>query len=93
LQIVQLLLRDPQVHVTLPDFHNCTPLCHAAFRGEWGVVELLIASGRDLGNLSKKGLWKGKDYTALEIAREREFSSSQQVASFLTGFMKNPARV
>ena len=57
------------------------------------MVELLIASGRDLGNLSKKGLWKGKDYTALEIAREREFSSSQQVASFLTGFMKNPARV
>jgi len=57
------------------------------------VVELLIARGRDLGDLSKKGLWKGKDCTALEIAREREFSSSQQVASLLTGFMKNPARV
>ena len=45
------------------------------------MVELLIARGRDLGDLSKKGLWKGKDCTALEIARERVL---EQSASGLT---------
>jgi len=88
LGVVHLLLAHPGIEVNSLSSRRETP-----FRGEWGVVELLIASGRDLGNLSEKGLWKGKDSTALEIARERELSSSQQVASFLTGFMKNPARV
>ena len=35
------------------------------------MIEWLIASGRDLGDIkNKKGNWFGKDYTALEIASE-----------------------
>ena len=46
------------------------------------MVELLIASGRDLGNLSKKGLWNGKDYTTLEM-RVLEQSASGLTSNWL----------
>jgi len=43
--------------------------------GEQEVVEWLIASGRDLGDVKNKegkDWWDGKYYTALEIARKKK---------------------
>ena len=82
--VVILLLKDPRVHVTLADRDGCTPLWHAAYYGRLEVIEWIIASGRNLGNLSRKG----KDgYTALEIAREK---NETETASLLKRFMTNP---
>ena len=49
------------------------PTVVASYEGKHEVIECLIASGRDLGDIkNKKGgdWWNGKDKTALEIARE-----------------------
>ena len=54
------------------------------------MIEWLIASGRDLGDVkNKKGqdLGGGEDNTALEIARRYEKS---EVASLLDQFIANP---
>jgi len=89
--VVQLLLKDPRVDVTLGDKRDCTPLWRASYRGHIGVVEWLIASGRDLGDVENR---KGKDWgdvelTAPEAARERKRT---EVASLLERFMANPAQ-
>ena len=57
--VVKLLLKDPRVDVTVTDLRGCTPLWHASRWGKRHVVEWLIASGRDLGDISNT---KGKDY-------------------------------
>ena len=46
--VVQVLLKDPRVDVTLDDNNGCTPLWWASRCGKHEVVEWLIASGRDL---------------------------------------------
>ena len=62
--VVALLLKDPRVDVTLEDNKGCTPLWYASSSGKLDVIEWLIASGRDLGDIeNKKGRWRGKDYT------------------------------
>jgi len=56
----------------------------------FGVVQWLIASGRDLGDFqNKKGKcpWSDDDYTALEIARDYKRT---EVVSLLERFMANP---
>ena len=75
--VVRVLLKDPRVDVTLEDNNGCTPLWWASWCGGLDVVEWLIASGRDLGDIkNKKGnqrvIWGRKDYTALEIARKEK---------------------
>ena len=60
--------------------------------GKHEVVEWFIASGRDLGDIkNKKGKdWEdGEDYTALEIAEER---NKTKVVSLLERFLTNPAQ-
>jgi len=49
------------------------------------VIEWLIASGRDLGDLNKKG----RSCTALEIASE---NNKTEVVSLLERFLANPAQ-
>jgi len=46
------MLKDPRVDITLSDHRGHTPLWHASFGGSVDVVEWLIASGRELGDLS-----------------------------------------
>ena len=71
--VVQLLLKDRRVNVTLDDNWQRTPLWSASNRGHLEGIEWLIASGRDLGDIERKvGWWYGKFYTDLEIAREKE---------------------
>jgi len=69
--VVRLLLKDPRVDIILEENDGCTPLWGASWSGHHEVIEWLIASGRDLGDIeNKKGVWDDNDYTALEIARE-----------------------
>ena len=88
--VVRLLLKDPRVDVTSDDNNGCTPLWHASYWGNHEIIESLIASGRDLGDVkSKKVSVAGKDYTALEIARE---SQKIEVVALLERFMANPTQ-
>ena len=70
--------------------NGCTPLWWASRLEYAEVIEWLIASGRDLGDLNKKGKrWDRKYYTALEIAREENES---EVVSMLERFIANPTQ-
>jgi len=87
---VRLLLKDPRVDIILEDDNGRTPLWWASSNGNREVIEWLIASGRDLGDVrNKKGKdWDDKEYTALEIASEYERT---EVVSLLERFLANPA--
>jgi len=89
--LVRLLLKDPRVDVALNDEMGHTPLWCASCNGRHEVIENLIASGRDLGDIeNKKGRdWDNIEFTALEIARNRENS---EVVSVLEKFIANPAQ-
>ena len=90
--VVRLLLQDPRVDIRLGDYMGRTPLWLASCNGKHEVVEWFIASGRDLGDvMNKKGksVQDYKDYTALEIAREK---SKTEVVSLLERFITNPAQ-
>ena len=52
--VVGLLLKDPRVVITLGDNDGCTPLWSAARNAQRRVLEWLIASGRDLGDVNVK---------------------------------------
>ena len=88
--VIRLLLKDPRVDITLGDNNGCTPLWWASFMGHHEVIECLIASGRDLGDIkNKKGKYDdGKDYTILEIARKYK---KREAEFLLQRFMGNPA--
>ena len=89
--IVQLMLKDPRVDISLADNHGCTPLWRASYWGYHEVVEWLIASGRDLGDINKqKGKSGGKEYTALDIARKRKKNEWSLVASLLEKIFTDP---
>jgi len=87
--VVRLLLKDPRVDATFPDIDEWTPFWKASNWGRDEVLEWLIASGRDLGDVVRKRKWCGKEYTALEIARENKMA---KVVSLLERFMANPAQ-
>jgi len=55
--VVEVLLKDSRVDVTLDDDMGCTPLWWPSRNGHHEVIERLIASGRDLGDIKNK---KGK---------------------------------
>jgi hypothetical protein len=87
----QLLLKDPRVDFTLNDYDGHTLLWFVSFRGEFKIIEMLIASGKDLGDINLKGRNSddGKVYTALEIARKQR---NDIVVSLLERFMTNPSQ-
>jgi len=84
-----VLLKDPRVDVALADEDRCTPLWCASYCGHFEVVEWLIASGRDLGDVNMVGEYVGKEYTALEIAKENQRT---EAVSVLERFLTNPAQ-
>ena len=88
--IVNVLLNDPRVDVILDDNDGGTPLWNASWGGHHEVIEWLIASGSDLGDVkNKKGRnWRdGKYYTAVEIAR---LYGSTKVVYLLENFISDP---
>jgi len=94
--VARLLLQDARVDITLTDQETGghSPLWLAAWSGKHRVIKWLIASGRDLGDMSLKGKFKNhdvwRDYTALEIARKLK---REKVVSLLGRFMVNPTRI
>jgi len=71
--IVQMFLKDPRVDITHRENKGCTPLWQASRNGHDKVVEWLIASGRDLGDINamtEKDWSDRREHTALEIARD-----------------------
>jgi len=77
------------VSMSHSDESGCTPLWKAACNGYWKVIELLIASGRDLGDINQMTGKEpeGEERTALEIARER---GQTEVIPLLERFMETP---
>ena len=68
----------------------CTPLWWASSYGYCEVIEWLIASGRDLGDIeSKKGMREGNEYSALEIARNEK---NPDIVSLLERFLADPTQ-
>jgi len=59
-------------------------------KGKHEVIEWLIASGRDLGDVMNKigENWDGEDFTALEIARKE---NEGEAVTVLENFLANPA--
>jgi len=89
-QVAYPLLKDPRVDLTLADNSGRTPLWWASWNGHHGVIKWLIASGGDLRDIGlTKGSYEGKEYTALDIARERKRA---EVMSVLERFTANPAQ-
>ena len=86
--VARLLLKDPRVDVTSGDLAKRSPLWCAALRGCHDVIEWLIASGRDLGDLNLVE-WLGKKYSVLEIARNEKMV---EVVSLLKKFVAKPAQ-
>ena len=86
--MAQMLLKDLRINVSLADDNRRTPLWLAACWGCDDVIEWLIASGRDLGDVNQKGKWGG-EHTAMEIARKNQKSG---VESLLERFMANQAQ-
>jgi hypothetical protein len=89
--VVRVLLKDPRVDITMVDDDGCTPLWHAACEGHNNIIEWLIASGRDLGDIKNtKGEYlEAGSYTALEIAK-RNWKS--EVVSLIERFLTNPSQ-
>jgi len=86
--VAELLSKDPRVDATLPDEEGCTPLWWASCNGHHEVIEWLIASGKDLGDMNRKGhFYLEETYTALEIAREEK---NTEAVGLLERFVSNP---
>jgi len=87
--VVRVLLTDPRVDVALADNYGHTLLWFAFYFGHVEIIEWLIASDRELGDVENR---KGKRYgdlysTALEIAIE---SKKTELVSLLERFLGNP---
>ena len=89
ISVIRMLLKDPRVDITLADNCECTPLWFASRYGYSEVVECLMASGKDLGDLNKKGIWFSEQLSALDMA-QREVRTD--VVSLLERFIGNPAQ-
>ena len=92
MSVVRVLLKDPRVNVTLENGFGCTPLWLAAQRRRNEVVEWLIASGRDLGDIANqtgKRSLRGEKCTTLEIAKQ---AGNPKIVSVLERFVINPTQ-
>jgi len=83
---VCVLLKDPRVNVTMADYDGRTPLWSASYEGKHEVVEWLMASGRDLGDITHIEGYKGT--SALKLPE----TVRRQIVSLLERFLANPAQ-
>jgi len=91
MSVVRTLLQDHRVDATLTNGKSCTPLWWTCYFERYEVIEWLIASGRDLGDIKnkKRKCWKDDEYTVLEIARRK---CKTEAVSLLKRFIANPAQ-
>jgi len=86
LAIARVLLKDPRVDAALADDLQRTVLLSTTLSTKGTVLEWLIASGRDLGDLNHKAVWENRNETALQIAERM----SHKISSLLKSFGTNP---
>ena len=87
LSAVKVLLSDPRVNMTVGDHEGATPLWKATYFGRLEVLKWLMASGRDLGDLGRKGRYFTHSYTALEMAT---MVKETEIVELLERFMADP---
>jgi len=102
-EVSSLLRDDPDINVNLAESDPWAPLHFASFQSHVEVIKLLLAHPSINVNLknddgetpfplvvgvTKKGKWRSKGCTALEIARKNQCS---EVVSVLERFTANPA--
>ena len=86
-RLLRLLLRDPRVDTTLADVNNRTPLWNVCLTGRKEGVEWLVASGKDLGDLTDVR----KDFCDDNAVRARQ-AEYQSVVMLVKRFLANPAQ-
>jgi hypothetical protein len=79
--VVKLLLNDPRVDISLTDNYGFTPLWYATCGEHLEVIELMIASGKDLGDINPKRR------SPMRNAIDRR---NTEIVSLLRRFIANP---
>jgi len=87
--MTRLLLSDPRVNTAAIDRERCSATWCAAMKGSLEIIEWLIESGRDLGDLNERGAFFGLGFTTVEVAEEYGFL---EVVFLLQRFMNNPQK-
>jgi len=85
--VVELLVKDPSVNAAFAKPDRRTSLWYASLLGHVEVIEWLLASGRDLGDLDEEGIWFGQGFTPLEVAKKE---NKVEAVSLLEKFLINP---
>jgi len=91
-EVVDLLLHDPRVDTTAMDKYDCGAFWLAAWCNQKNVLELLIASGRDFGDVKNQRskvpmVWAGpQSITACEAAK------NSQTISLIQEYVDYPIR-
>jgi hypothetical protein len=89
-EVVKVLLRDSRLDINVADIDGCIPLWLASRDGRVEVIKWMIAlRGDNELELDKKGKYYGKEYTAIEIARNK---NKTEVVLLLERFIKNQAQ-
>ena len=84
------LLKDSRVALNVVNKHGHSPLFVAAQNGSMGVLQWLIASGRDFGDIENPFMFRdGKEYTAAGIAKRERKSAA---VALLEAFAEDPTK-
>jgi len=85
LPVMKLLLKDPRVDVVLADDEGCTPVWTVIRWSTVEVMEWMLASGRELGNLDV-GYWENQARVGYSLHTEQQ----REVGRLLTRFLYDP---
>jgi len=90
--LIRVLIDDPRVDVTSSDEYDRTPLWVVSSRGYLELVELFIASGKDLGDLGTNKMRSNQlDVTQyFSVAEIAKRNGNHDVSSLLERFIKDP---
>jgi hypothetical protein len=89
-EVVKVLLKDSRVDINMADNYECPPLWWASCYGHDEMIKWMIALRGDELDLAKKGMYRGQEYTAIEIARKE---NKTEVVSLLERFTNNPVEI
>ena len=89
LSVLKQLLNDPRVDTGMANTQGQTPLWNIMRFSCFEALQWFIASGRDLGDLNKKGTFYYGDYTVMEVA---SWDETGPMTMLLRRFMANPVQ-